>query len=447
VRSSRLARLPRRLWLLVAGSLLLGASDLVRLNLVPPASARAHRQQARISIDLDQRPSSAPPTHWVASWGASPQAATSDNRSGSGLDDQTIRNIVFTSLGGTMVRVRFTNAFGVQPVEIRQAAVGVAGAGARLAGRNVALLFAGRGSVLIPPGAEAISDPVALTVAPLQRIAVSIFLPSPTGPATQHEAAQQVNYVAPGARALDPSAAPFTGHTSAWYFLDRVDVLSPPANLGTIVALGDSITTGVGSTANVNGRWPDDLARRLHSRGRVTVGVIDEGIGGNRVLNDSPCCGVSAVARFGTDVVDQPGVRAVILLEGINDIGFSRHRGRLTAPHTSVSAGQIIAGYQQIIRQAHAAGLQIFGGTLTPFRGAAYWSPAGEAKREAVNHWIRTSGAFDGMIDFSRAIADPGNPESLDAAYDSGDHLHPNTAGYRSMANAVSLAMLLNSVR
>jgi len=345
-----------------------------------------------------------------------------------------------------MVRVRLTNTFGSQPLEVGRAAIGVQGAGAGVAaGTNLALSFAGRPSVLIPPGAQALSDPVRLTVMAEQHLAVSVFVPDFTGPATQHADAQQLNYVAQGDQALDPTAAAFAVRTPSWYFLDSVDVLSPPADLGVVAALGDSITDGVGSPVDANARWPNDLARRLDARGRERLSVIDEGIGGNRVLNDALCCGINAVARFESDVVDQSDAREVILLEGINDIGFSQHRGALTAPHTNVSAAQIIAGYAQIIDQAHAAGLKIIGGTLTPFKGARYWTPAGEAKREALNQWIRHSGAFDGVVDFAHAVADPNHPEILNPAYDSGDHLHPNGAGYRAMANAISLAMLLRN--
>jgi lysophospholipase L1-like esterase len=443
VRSSRVARFPWYLWLVVAVVLVLVGGDLVRLDVVS-AAPRSHRHRAPI---FQRGTGMVQPTgaHWIATWGASAQAATALDLSANGFDDQTIRNIVFSSVGGSVVRVRLTNAFGTRPLEIGRAAIGVAGVGAGLvAGADRALSFAGQPSVEIPPGADALSDPVRLTVAPLQRLAVSIFLPDATGPATQHADAQQVNYVAAGARALDERASAFTIQTNSWYFVDGVDVLGPRADLGTVVALGDSITDGVGSPINVNRRWPNDLARRLHSQRRVTLGVIDEGIGGNRVLNNSRCCGVNALARFDSDAVDQSGAVEVILLEGINDIGFSEPRGWLSAPHTNVSAQQIIAGDQQIIDQAHAAGLQIFGGTLTPFKGAAYWTPAGEAKREAVNHWIRTSGAFDGVVDFARALGSPGNPEALRPAFDSGDHLHPNGAGYQAMANAVNLAMLLH---
>ena len=242
---------------------------------------------------------------------------------------------------------------------------------------------------------------------PAGRLAISIFLPRPTGPATQHADAQQVNYVAAGAHTADGGGA-FKIRTRSWYLLDGVDVLGAQRALGSVVALGDSITDGVGSGLGKNQRWPNYLAGRLNARSGATLAVIDEGIGGNRLLNSSLCCGVDAVARFERDVGDQPGARDVILLEGINDIGYSQSRGPLTAPHTEVSALQIVRGYERIITLAHTAGLRIFGATLTPFEGARHWTPAGEAKREAVNSWIRTSGAFDGVIDFAGAVADPG---------------------------------------
>jgi lysophospholipase L1-like esterase len=279
-------------------------------------------------------------------------------------------------------------------------------------------------------------------VQPLQQLAVSLFLPRATGPATEHAVAQQVNYMARGDHVLDPGGASFTTKTFSWYYVASVDVLAPARDLGTLVGFGDSITDGVNSGTNTNARWPNDLARRLHPRTGDTLSVVDEGIGGNRLLNTAPCCGVSALARFKRDVLHRAGIREVILLEGVNDIDQSQHTGASSAPHDDISAAQIIAGYRRLISEAHAAHLRIFGATVLPFRGARYWTPAGEAKREAINDWILHGGAFDGVIDFSHAVADAGVPTMLDPAYDSGDHLHPNRRGYQAMANAIDLSML-----
>ena len=222
-------------------------------------------------------------------------------------------------------------------------------------------------------------------------------------------------------------------------------MLPQPEVRGTLVAFGDSITDGFNSTVDANARWPNDLARRLDSR-RDTLAVADEGISGDRVLTSDLCCGVNALARLDRDVLERAGATEVILMMGINDIGFSvTPPNPVTNPLPDVSAAQIIAGYQQIIAQAHAAGLKIFGATLTPFKGAAYYSDAGEAKREAVNHWIRTSGAFDGVIDFDAVVRDPSDPLVINPPFDSDDHLHPNDAGYQAMANAIPLRLLLGT--
>jgi lysophospholipase L1-like esterase len=384
-----------------------------------------------------------PAGHWVAAWAAGAQGPSASNLSGGGVHDQTIREIVLSNAGGTAVRVRLTNAFGSRPLEIGRASVGAQRSGAGLApGATRPLTFSGQPAVQIPPGADALSDPVNLIVRPLSHLAVSVYLPAITGPLTEHLQARQVNYVAAGDRALQTAAAGFDTRTGSWYVLDGVDVLAPHSDRGTIVALGDSITDGVDSPVGADARWPNALQRRLVSAGAARLSVVDEGIGGNRLLNDSICCGVNAVARLWRDVLAQPGVTGLIVLEGINDIGFSNSTNPLTAPHTAVSALQIVDGYEQIIALAHAAHIRVYGATLTPFEGARYWTAGGEAKREAVNRWISDSGAFDGVIDFAAAVADPGHPERLRPAYDSGDHLHPSAAGYRAMAAAVSLPML-----
>jgi lysophospholipase L1-like esterase len=429
-------RVWRSRWLPVAGAVV--CASLIPMGL---ASATPTSHQVRHTADNRGRGDH---SRWVSTWGASPQEAVPGTPAAVGFDDQTVRNIVFTSVGGDLVRVRFTNTFGTTPLQIGAASIAVTGPGAGTAGPPVPLTFGGQSSIQIPDGAEALSDPVRMHVPRLTDLAVSVYLPQATGPATQHALGQQVNYIASGDQTSDSSGSAYTGQTQSWFFIDSVDVSSWDGQLGTLVAFGDSITDGFHSTVGANARWPNDLARRLDSR-HDTLAVADEGISGDRVLTSDECCGVNALARFDRDVVDRAGVKEVILLMGINDIGFSvTPPNPVTNPLTDVSAAQIIAGYEQITAQAHAAGLKIFGGTLTPFKGAGYYSAAGEVKREAVNQWILTSGAFDGVIDFAKVVADPSDPTMMAPQYDSGDHLHPNDAGYQAMTNAIPLRLLLD---
>ncbi len=397
-----------------------------------------------MAVFADSRPAAAarpesPGDGWVTSWSASPQVAARGTLAAAGFDNQTVRDIIFTSVGGDLIRLELTNVFGAAPLRVGHVTVAVAGPDATvLPGTIHPVTYRGSASFQIPAGAQIRTDPVAMRVAPLQDLAVSVYLPGHTGAATFHSDAQQVNWVsAAGDHAADSDAGAFGIPTLSWYYISALSVQAFGAD-GTVVAVGDSITDGVGSTADANARWPNDLARRLDAPGGPTLAVADEGIGGNRVLIGAQCCGASAEARFGRDALDQPGVRDVIVLEGINDIGFSLG---------GVSATRIIAGYQQLIAQAHAQGLKIFGATLLPFQGAGYYTPAGEATREAVNTWIRTSGAFDGVIDFDAVMRDPADPLRLNPAYDSGDHLHPNDVGYQAMADAISLQMLLPGSR
>lgn len=435
--SPSLQRFRRYLWAVAALSAAVGAAVAVRWD----GAGRATASVRHVPAAIHQ-----PGEHWVASWGASPQAPIASNLSVGGFANQTVRQIVYSSTGGAMVRIRLANTFGGRPLAVAAASVAVQRRGADIVSATLRRLsFGGRAAVSIPAGRAVASDPVVLRVHPGTHLAVSLYLGAPTGPVTQHTQARQVNWVAAGPRTLDTSARAFFTATQSWYVLSGVDVLAPRRDLGTVVTLGDSITDGVGAPLDANARYPNDLARRLAARPGPTLSVVDEGIGGNRVLAGTRCCGVGAVARFRRDVLGHPGVRDVILLEGVNDIGQSQSRGTATAPHTWVSAQQIIDGYERIIAMAHAAGLRVFGGTLTPFRGARYWTPAGEAKREAVNHWIRDGGAFDGVIDFAAAVAAPGDPEQIAPAFDSGDHLHPDAAGYRAMARAVDLASLVRA--
>jgi len=381
---------------------------------------------------------------WVTSWSASPQDPMPGTLGMAGFHDQTVRDIIYPSVGGNTIRLELTNAFGRSLLEVGRVTVGVAGLGAGVVPGNIhPVSFGGRLSVRIPAGEQVLSDPVSMQVSALQELAVSIYLPGRTGRATLHSAAQQVNWVSTaGDHAAEAGADAFTIATASWYYLSGLDVRSS-GSAGTLVAFGDSITDGVQSTVGGNDRWPNDLARRLDALAGPALAVADEGIGGNRVLIGSRCCGASAVARFARDALDQPGVRDVIVLEGINDIGFSvTPNTGCSVPNTNVTAAQIEAGYRQMISMAHADGLKILGATLTPFKGAGYWSPAGEAKREAVNNWIRTSHAFDGVIDFAKAVQDRFNPLYINPAYNSGDNLHPNDAGYEAMADAINLALL-----
>jgi len=348
-----------------------------------------------------------------------------------------LRQIVHTSIGGDRVRVVLSNVFGTAPLEIGAAAIAPRAQAAQVqAGSAKPLTFGGRTSAMILPGAVLVSDPVAMTVAPVSDLAIDLYLPGDLGvgpsPVTTHNGASQTSYLSATGNRVAAADFPVYRETGSWISLARVEVATA-ADTRAVVAFGDSITDGARSTANMNARWPDTLARRLaEQRGGPRVAVLNAGISGNRVLGDG--AGVSALARFDKDVLMQTGVTHVIVMEGINDIGLAR-------ANPSPSADDLIAGHRQLIARAHARGLKIYGATLTPYEGAGYYSPEGEAKRQALNDWIRTSGEYDGVVDFDKVTRDPNSPGKFAAFADSGDHLHPGDAGYKAMGEAVDLAL------
>jgi lysophospholipase L1-like esterase len=374
------------------------------------------------------------PDRWVGTWSASPvcfQAATLLGLPRTThFDDQSVRMIVHTSLAGREVRVRLGNECGSTPLEIGAATVGLRDTGARIRpGTARTLRFGGRRSVTIPAGSSVTSDPAGVAVPSLSDLAITLYLPNPTAPSTSHPQAATGWVSTPGDFTRDVYALSFHEKVRQWFFLDAVDVLAP-SDAGAIVAFGDSIIDGTGSTYDANTRWPDFLARELVAAD-LPRGVLNQGIDGNKVLNS--LLGDSALARFDRDVRGQAGVEWVILLEGVNDIGLG---------HPDVTADQVIAGYRQLIDRAHAAGLKIIGGTLTPAADNPYsfYAPYDESKRVAINEFIRTGGAFDAVVDFAAAVSDPADPAHWKPGL-SADALHPSDAGAEVMANAIDLAL------
>ena len=372
--------------------------------------------------------------HWVCTWAASPMAGTWADE----FQNQTVRMIVHVSLGGKRIRVQLSNAFGTHSLTIGSAHVAINQKGDAIEpSSDRTLTFGGLPSVTIPPGALEVSDPVNLEVARSTNLAVSIYVPEKTEPATYHQLALHTTYISgPGDfTGVEHMQAQWT--TSSYYWLSAVDVDADGRSSG-IVTLGDSITDGFASTIDGNQQWPSQLAARLQSDpATADLAVANEGIGGNRILHD--VIGPNALERLDRDVIARGGVKYMIVLESINDLGWPHQPGAHESQE--VTAQELIAGLQQIIRRAHAHGIKVFGGTLTPYQGAQYYSDEGETKREMVNRWIRTSGAFDGVIDFAAAVRDPSNPRRFLSRYDSGDHLHPNDAGYKAMADTVNLSL------
>jgi lysophospholipase L1-like esterase len=351
--------------------------------------------------------------------------------------DMTLREIVHVTLGGPMVRVVLTNEFGTDALEVRAVHLALSEGGSAIALPSAAgLTFGGRPSVTIPAGALAVSDPVVMKLPAQADLAISLFLPAQAmKTATQHGFANQTSYTAKG-NVVGAKALESPTEIASWPFLKGVDV-KLEANSGAIVAFGDSITDGSASTKNGNARWPDVLARRLQAdKKTANLAVLNEGIGGNRILHD--VSGPSALARFDRDVLAQAGVKYVVMLEGINDIGHSQDPVK---PYDVVSAEDLIVGFTQLAERAHTHGIKFYAATILPYGGAKYASPGGEETRQAVNKWIRTSSVLDGFIDLEKVTQDPANAAMYLPAYDSGDHLHPKDAGYKAMGEAIDLKL------
>ena len=383
---------------------------------------------------LSQVPSN--PGHWVGTWAAAPSLVV--NADGLFADDTTIREIVHISQSGDSARIVLSNEFSNLTQRVRIGGVTVAptdGNGNINPSEVVNLTFAGKPEAVIAPQAQLLSDPVDLHLQAGSDVAVSIYVPGQKiDTLTYHKLAQQNNLLAAG-NDTNLRSLPNPKTVTEWYFLKGIEVQSG-SDAAAIVCLGDSITDGFRSTIGANERWPNILSGRLQEHtGKRKLSVLDLGIGGNRILETG--VGPNALARFDRDVLAQPGAKYLIVLEGINDIGLG-HRPNDPLPYPP-TAEDVIAGYQQIIARAHAHHIVVYGATLLPYKGAAYYSDAGEEIRQTVNEWIRSSRAFDSVIDFDAVMRDQGSPLSLNPEYSSSDHLHPNDEGYKVMGNSISL--------
>ncbi len=385
---------------------------------------------------------------WVATWGTA-MIATNPGVAPD-FSGKTLREVVHTSVAGQQVRVWLSNRFGSEPLHIGAAHVALSATGSIgvnedgtpnesgiQSGSDRTLTFHHLGSITIPPGAAIVSDPVALDVPALSNLDVSMYFPDHTMAATEHTSAQQISYAATGNVVTAPDLAGKSWTKDSWYVLSGVDVYAPGDS--AVVAFGDSITDGAYATVNENHRWPDYLATRLAADANTqkagVLGVVNVGIGGNRVLLDG--YGPNAVSRVDWDVLARSGARYMIVLESINDIG------RFTSDHQPYGdlAQRLETGLAQLAAQSHQHNIAVIGATITPYQGCGYYSTDGDAVRQAVNEWIRTSHTFDGVADFDKAVRDPQNPLHFAAQYDSGDHLHPKDAGYQAMANAIDLSL------
>ena len=384
-------------------------------------------------------------THWVTSWAASPQLMESDNSlTAEDWGDATLRQIVHLSLGGSQVRLRLSNRFGNTPLHLTAVhlARAISPASEKIvAGTDKALTFTGAPDVTIPAQADYLSDPVSFPVSVLSDLAITLHFQAPPEMQTGHAGSRATSYLTHGDFIAAAEFSTPIKKVEHWYFITGVDVAAAP-DASAIVALGDSITDGHGATTNGNDRWPDILAQRLQPQpASHNLAVDNQGIGGNRLLLDG--AGPNALSRIDPDVIALSGVRFVIVLEGVNDIGMLGRQGEVAPAEYEMLVHQLIGAYEQIITRAHAHNIKAIGATVMPFVGSEFYhpGPATEAARQALNAWIRTPGHFDAVLDFDVLTRDPEHPDRLLPAFDSGDHLHPSPAGYAAMARSIALSL------
>ncbi|MDI9419342.1 MAG: SGNH/GDSL hydrolase family protein [Bacillota bacterium] len=370
--------------------------------------------------------------HWVGTWASSQQLVEPHNMPPSpGLANNTLRQVVRVSIGGERIRLKLSNEYGDLPLEIK--AVHLAqSAGAHRIKPETSLIvtFNGEQAVVIPPGETVVSDPLDYLLPSLTAVAITINFGAVPGALTGHPGSRTTSYISTDS-AVDPEWMTGPVPTEHWYVISGIDICTENANAAAVVAIGDSITDGRGSTTNRQNRWPDILANRLQAdQSAAHIGVLNHGIGGNAVLHGG--LGPTVFRRFKRDVLEQPGVRYLIILAGVNDIGGS---------HSLAIADNLISVFQHFVEQAHDCGILVYGGTILPFGGSQYYTPVREQARQKFNEWVRTSGVFDAVIDFDAALRDPGDPERLLNLYDTGDHLHPNAEGYKRMGEFIDLTL------
>ena len=399
---------------------------------------------AATPLSARKPPKPQPPPVWIGTWASSQQIPEPQNSlPPDDLRDATLRQIVRISIGGPTLRIHLSNAFGTEPLHFTSVHIARPLSPASAAidpASDKPLSFSGAPNVIVPAGADYISDPIDYPVAPLTSLAITFHLDAPPSRETGHPGSRSTSYYVHGDQ-VSAADLPDAGHIEHWYQLSGIDVLVL-AGAASIVALGDSITDGHATTTNGNNRWTDVLAERLQASPDTSdISVLNHGIGGNHLLTDG--LGPNALARFDRDVLAQAGVRWLIVFEAVNDLGSLSRLGDIPPAEHVAFVNRILAAYQQIIVRAHAHGIRVIGATITPYGGSGYYhpGPAGDADRQAINAWILAPGHFDDVIDFDKAIRDPAHPDRMLPADDCGDHLHPGPAGYRIMGESIPLTL------